>query len=89
MKYKILLLPNAEKDYDWWTKNNPKVAARINSLLEDISNHPFSGIGKPEALKWNLSGYWSRRITPEHRIVYRVDGEKVYVYVFSLKHHYR
>ena len=88
MKYEILLLPPAVRDLEWWKKNDTRVFHRIEALLTDISLHPFYGIGKPEALKWDLSGKWSRRITREHRVVYQVDRTKVYVYIFSLKYHY-
>ncbi len=55
-------------------KNDPKVVQRINDLIKDITRDPFKGLGKPEPLKHALSGWWSRRITGEHRIVYRVAG---------------
>lgn len=61
---------------------------RISILLADIIKHPFSGIGKPEPLKGDLSGLWSRRITDEHRIVYSVASGMIYVYVISLRYHY-
>ena len=57
-------------------------------LLEDISAHPFTGIGKPEALKGKLRGKWSRRINDEHRLVYSVSNNMIYVYVFSMRYHY-
>ncbi|MBR6015858.1 MAG: Txe/YoeB family addiction module toxin, partial [Prevotella sp.] len=61
---------------------------RITALLADIQQHPFKGIGKPEPLKGNLQGKWSRRITDEHRMVYSVSDGCIYVYVFSLRYHY-
>ena len=61
---------------------------RISALLADIMEHPFSGIGKPEPLKHNLQGKWSRRINKEHRLIYSVSDGKVYVYVFSMRDHY-
>lgn len=63
------------QDYLWWQANDPKGLIRVNEAIRDIIRQPFSGIGKPEALKANLAGWWSRRITAEHRIVYRVSGK--------------
>lgn len=65
----------AWEDYLHWQKNDPKVVQRINDLIKDITGNPFKGLGKPEPLKHALSGWWSRRITGEHRIVYRVAGK--------------
>jgi toxin YoeB len=70
---------SAAKDLAYWKATNPVVVARIKSLLESIQISPFTGIGKPEPLKHNLSGHWSRRINREHRLVYRVDGGEVLV----------
>mgnify|MGYP001772661569 CR=1 FL=1 len=85
----IILLKAALQDRDYWKKtNNQLIMNRISVLLEDILLHPFSGIGKPEPLKGNLKGKWSRRITDEHRLVYKVSGDKLYVYVFSMRFHY-
>ena len=63
---------------------------KITTLLRDISEHPYTGIGKPEPLKYELSGKWSRRINSEHRIIYSVHEStaSVYVYVFSMRYHY-
>ena len=88
MDYKIALLPAAQEDLEYWKQNRPKTAARIARLLQDMASHPFTGIGKPEALKWNLAGYWSRRINSVDRIVYKVDGDKIMVFVLSLRNHY-
>jgi len=85
----IILLPHAEEDRDYWKKSgNTKIQKRISDLLEDILLHPFTGIGKPEALRGDLRGKWSRRINKEHRIVYSVSEGKVYVYVFSMRFNY-
>lgn len=62
-------------DYQHWVRNDRDVLTRLNALLEDASRTPFKGLGKPEALKGHLSGWWSRRITAEHRLVYRVAGK--------------
>jgi len=78
----------AEEDIEYWkTSGNVAIQQRISILLEDIKKHPFWGIGKPEALKYNLSGFWSRRITSEHRIIYKVEGELVIV--ISCRFHYQ
>ncbi|MDR2732393.1 MAG: Txe/YoeB family addiction module toxin, partial [Fibromonadaceae bacterium] len=74
----ITFTETAQKDIDFWKKSgNAAIQQRISNLLKDIKEHPFSGIGKPEALRYNLSGVWSRRITSEHRLVYKVDDETV------------
>jgi toxin YoeB len=80
MPYKIKLLPKAEKHYLHWKKHNPGFADKIDELLKAAKADPFSGIGKPEPLKHDLRGYWSRRISEEHRILYKVEGEFVYVH---------
>ena len=86
----IVLLDSALEDRDFWLKShNEKIMKRISRLLEDIVAHPFTGIGKPEPLKGNLSGKWSRRITEEHRLVYSVSNNMIYVYVFSIRYHYK
>nr|CRH04652.1 toxin of the YoeB-YefM toxin-antitoxin system [Candidatus Magnetococcus massalia] len=64
-------------DYLWWQSKDRATLKRINRLIEDTLRHPYEGIGKPERLKQDLSGFWSRRITQEHRLVYAVDGETV------------
>lgn len=84
----IELTVQAKNDLAYWNRTGNKVILRkIRILLEDILNTPFSGIGKPEALKHNLSGKWSRRITQSDRLIYEVTGE--IVYVFSLRGHYK
>jgi toxin YoeB len=83
----IELTSNAKQDLTYWQdKRNTKVLERIRELLQSISETPFQGIGKPEALKYNLSGKWSRRIDKENRIVYQQKND--IIYVFSLKGHY-
>ena len=85
----IILLPQARKDLEYWKKaGNKGIMNRITALLRDISEHPFTGIGKPEPLKYELSGKWSRRINHEHRIIYSVHQNKLYVYIFSMRYHY-
>ena len=66
-------LPGGWADYLFWQEHDRKVLARVNELIRDTMRNPFSGIGKPEPLKSNLKGWWSRRITQEHRLVYRVE----------------
>jgi len=80
-------LDKALDDIEFWKKTGDKVIqARISRLLESISKTPYSGIGKPEPLKHQLSGYWSRRITEEHRIVYTVSADRIKI--ISLRFHY-
>lgn len=74
-------------DYLYWFEQGDKSTLRkINRLLKDIDRNPFAGIGKPEPLKHALTGLWSRRITDEHRLIYRVEQGTVYIY--SAKDHY-
>lgn len=77
---------DAWEDYLYWQSHDKKILKRINQLIKDISRNPFEGIGKPEPLKENLSGFWSRRIDDEHRIVYAVEDD--IVLIFSCKEHY-
>ena len=85
----IIFLPKADEDLEYWKQtNNTRIMKRISSLLADILEHPFTGIGKPEPLKGEQHGLWSRRITDEHRLVYSVSSGMVYVYVLSLRYHY-
>jgi toxin YoeB len=76
----------AFQDYQEWIKTNPKIAIRIGELILDILRDPFKGIGKPEPLKHNWQGYWSRRITDEHRLVYKITNESITI--ASCKFHY-
>lgn len=72
---KVLFLPVALDDLFHWHAADPKMFARIAELIRDCRRSPFKGIGKPEPLRENWSGWWSRRISPEHRLVYRVAGK--------------
>ncbi|MCF6346872.1 MAG: Txe/YoeB family addiction module toxin [Flavobacteriaceae bacterium] len=72
---KVSFTTLGKEDFDYWHKNDNKLYKRILVLLESIKSNPFKGIGKPEPLKGNLSGYWSRRITQEHRLVYKITGK--------------
>ena len=85
----IILLEQAQKDRDYWKKSgNNAIMNRITALLKDIIEHPYTGIGKPEPLKYDLAGKWSRRINSEHRLIYSVNENIITVYVFSMRHHY-
>jgi len=76
----------AWNDYLSWQKDDKKILKRINTLIKDIKREPFIGLGDPEPLKHNWSGYWSRRITREHRIVYKVTENAVLI--AQCKYHY-
>jgi len=83
----IVLIPEAKADLDFWIKSgNKAVLKKIAQLIESVCTHPYRGIGKPEPLKYSLTGCWSRRINHEHRIVYEVHSDKFIV--LSLKGHY-
>jgi len=71
---KLLLSEQAWADYIFWQETDPRTRNRINALIKECQRTPFQGIGKPEPLIGNLNGWWSRRITGEHRLVYRVSG---------------
>ncbi|MFA8434499.1 MAG: Txe/YoeB family addiction module toxin [Marinifilaceae bacterium] len=70
---------NAWEDYLFWQATDKKVLKKINTLIKECQRKPFEGIGKPEALKGNLSGYWSRRNTGDHRLVYSVQNDTLYI----------
>lgn len=72
---KIVWAAGAWQDYLHWSRTDIRVRDKINALVDDIARHPFTGLGKPEPLKRNLKGFWSRRITREHRLVYRVERD--------------
>ena len=67
---------NGWEDFEYWIETEKDIIDKIKDLLSDIKKNPFKGIGKPEPLKYDLKGYWSRRITGEHRLVYKVEGKK-------------
>lgn len=83
---KLQFSANAWEDYLYWQGTDKSILKRINVLIKDIHRSPFDGIGKPESLKHALSGIWSRRINDEHRIVYRVDGDVLFI--AQLRYHY-
>ncbi|QKZ15330.1 Txe/YoeB family addiction module toxin [Spirosoma sp. KUDC1026] len=70
---------NAREDYVYWQQTDKSVLRRINELVKECMRTPFDGKGKPEPLKENLSGFWSRRITDEHRLVYRVEADRLHI----------
>lgn len=78
--------PNAWEDYLHWQQQDRGMLRKINNLIRDIDRDPYSGIGKPEALRFDLTGCWSRRIDQEHRLVYRMDGEDLQV--LACRYHY-
>ena len=86
MNRKLAWTEEAWKDYLYWQTQDKKTLKRINKLLEDTKKEPFKGIGKPEPLKENLSGLWSRRIDDTNRLVYAVD--KAFITVISCRYHY-
>ena len=83
---KLIFAENAWEDYLYWQKTDKKLLKRINLLIRNITRDPFEGIGKPEPLKHALSGYWSRRINDEHRIVYKINQDSLLVVL--LRFHY-
>ena len=76
---KLIFAEKAWEDYLYWQSTDKKVLKRINTLIKDIMRSPFKGIGDPEPLKYNWSGFWSRRITKEHRLVYAVEDDSVLI----------
>ncbi|MEN2747689.1 Txe/YoeB family addiction module toxin [Sphingomonas sp. T9W2] len=87
---KVSFWPTAWDDYRYWQANDAKMVEKINGLIEECRRHPFKGTGKPEPLCGNLSGWWSRRISHEHRLVYRVTGAgaEQAVQVAQCRYHY-
>ena len=83
---KIEFSESAWEDYLYWQKTDKAILKRINGLIHDIQRSPFEGIGKPEPLKHALSGFWSRRINDEHRIVYSVEGRVLRI--AQVRYHY-
>lgn len=83
---KIVFAEQAWEDYLYWQSRDKKVLKKINTLIKEIKRDPFMGIGEPEPLKYNWSGYWSRRITLEHRLVYKVIENSILV--AQCRYHY-
>jgi toxin YoeB len=76
-KWEAVFQPEFRQDLRWWVETDRKIALRILLLVEDVLRDPFHGIGKPEQLKHLLGGAWSRRITQEHRLVYKASGRRI------------
>lgn len=83
---RLIFSQDAWGDYLYWQKNDRKLLNRVNLLIRDILRSPFEGIGAPEPLKHGLTGYWSRRIDGQHRLVYKVEGESVMI--AQCRYHY-
>ena len=83
---RIIFSQNAWEDYSSWITEDKKILKKINDLIKDIQRTPFEGIGKPESLKYDLAGFWSRRIDKEHRLVYQVIKNDLLIY--SCRYHY-
>jgi toxin YoeB len=82
----VLFIDQGWEDYLYWQSHDKKILRKINTLLRDINRDPFKGIGSPEPLKHDLAGYWSRRITLEHRLVYRMLAGQIRV--VQCRYHY-
>ena len=82
----LVFSPQAWEDYQHWAQTDRKLVRRINELIKDTVRNPYAGIGKPEPLRHALSGFWSRRISEEHRMVYRVAGNNLEI--AQLRFHY-
>ncbi len=76
---KLIFSEQAWEEYVYWQKTDKKLLNRINELIKAITREPFTGIGKPEPLKHSLTGYWSRRINDEHRLVYKIEGDSLLI----------
>jgi len=83
---RLIFAEQAWEDYLFWQQTDPKITRRIHELIKDATRHPFEGIGKPEPLRHALSGYWSRRVTDEHRMVYKAAGNDLLI--AQLRYHY-
>ena len=83
---KIIFADRAWEDFEYWLSHDRKIAKRIVRLINDIEREPFEGTGKPEPLRHDLSGFWSRRITDEHRLVYTVEGDQILI--AQARYHY-
>jgi len=86
MTRRLTFTPDALDDYLYWQSQDKKTLKRINQLLRDVSREPFTGIGKPEPLRENLTGYWSRRIDDTNRLVYAVEEQAIIV--VACRYHY-
>ena len=83
----LVFASDAWDDYLHWQKTDPRILERVNLLLKEITRDPYRGIGKPEPLRHEAQGYWSRRITKEHRLIYKKSGDQILI--AQLRYHYR
>ena len=83
---RLIFSDHAWEDYVYWQQTDKKILKRINRLIQDTRRHPYEGLGKPEPLKHSFSGYWSRRITDEHRMVYKIEDNALLL--TQLRYHY-
>jgi toxin YoeB len=83
---KLIFAEQAWEDYQYWLQTDRKITRRIHELIKDATRNPLDGIGKPEPLRHALAGYWSRRITEEHRMVYKLEGGNLLL--AQLRYHY-
>ena len=83
---KLIFADEAWEDYLYWQKQDTKMLERINKLINEVMREPFAGVGKPEPLRHALSGFWSRRINDEHRMVYKIEGGALLI--AQLRFHY-
>jgi toxin YoeB len=83
---KLIFSEHAWEDYLYWQRTDRKILQRINMLIKETQRTPFEGIGKPEPLQHGLSGYWSRRINDEHRFVYKIEADSLFL--AQLRYHY-
>jgi toxin YoeB len=84
---KVVFDPNALEDLRWWVTHDRRAASKVLELVQEVLRDPFSGRGKPEPLKFQLSGCWSRRLTLEHRLVYEVTESRIRI--LACRYHYR
>jgi toxin YoeB len=83
----IEFVPKAFEEYQYWIETDRKTALRIGDLIRDILRDPFAGLGKPEPLKYQFKGFWSRRIDQEHRLIYKITETSIVI--FSCYYHYQ
>ncbi|MEM8604775.1 MAG: Txe/YoeB family addiction module toxin [Cyanobacteria bacterium P01_H01_bin.121] len=86
MSRRIVFEASAFEDFNAWAEQDKKIHGKIIALIRDINRSPFSGLGKPEALRHEYSGYWSRRINHEHRLIYKVTDDAIII--VACKYHY-
>jgi toxin YoeB len=76
---RLIFVDESWDDYLYWQENDKKILKRINQLIKEINRAPYNGIGKPEPLKFKYKGFWSRRITDEHRLIYQIKGDAILI----------